>query len=111
MKDRAPIRVKLYFTHTPFAWPFFLCRDLCDYYGYIRELSDHFLEMFSPAECVEFMEASDQQRPLVVRTNTLKTRRKDLAQALIKRGVHLDPLAAWSKVGLKILESQVPLLI
>lgn len=84
-----------------------MCRDLCDYYGYIRELSDHFLEMFSPAECVEFMEASDQQRPLVIRTNTLKTRRKDLAQALIKRGVHLDPLAAWSKVGLKILESQV----
>jgi len=86
---------------------FHLCRDLSDYYGYIRELSDHFLEMLSPAECVEFMEASDQQRPLVIRTNTLKTRRKDLAQALIKRGVHLDPLAAWSKVGLKILESQV----
>ena len=88
--------------------------------------------MFSPAECVEFLEASDQQRPLVVRANTLKvpllsvviegsittlmccvqTRRKDLAQALIKRGVHLDPLASWSKVGLKILESQVgPFLI
>lgn len=59
--------------------------------------------------CVEFMEASDQQRPLVIRTNTLKTRRKELAQALIKRGVHLDPLASWSKVGLKILESQVPI--
>jgi ribosomal RNA methyltransferase Nop2 len=91
----------------PSAFIIRLCRDLCDYYGYIRELSDHFLEMLSPAECVEFMEASDQQRPLVIRTNTLKTRRKDLAQALIKRGVHLDPLAAWSKVGLKILESQV----
>ena len=84
-----------------------LRRDLCEYYGYIRELAEHFLDMFSPAECVEFMEASDQNRPLVIRTNTLKTRRKDLAAALIKRGVHLDPLASWSKVGLKILESQV----
>lgn len=65
--------------------------------------------MFSPTECVEFMEASDKPRPLVIRTNTLKTRRKDLAQALIKRGVHLEPLASWSKVGLKILESQVPI--
>lgn len=65
--------------------------------------------MFGPTECVEFMEASDAQRPVVIRTNTLKTRRKDLAQALIKRGVHLDPLAPWSKVGLKILESQVPI--
>lgn len=86
-----------------------LAEDLCEYYGYIRELADHFLDMFSPAECVEFMEASDQPRPLVIRTNTLKTRRKDLAQALIKRGVHLDPLASWSKVGLKIIESQVPI--
>lgn len=28
-------------------------------------------------------------------------------QALIKRGVTLEPLAAWSKVGLKVIESQV----
>ena len=37
-------------------------------------------QMFSPAECVEFMEASDKPRPLVIRANTLKTRRKDLAE-------------------------------
>lgn len=36
--------------------------------------------MFSPAECVEFLEASDKPRPLVIRANTLKTRRKDLAE-------------------------------
>lgn len=36
--------------------------------------------MFSPAETVEFLEASDKPRPLVIRANTLKTRRKDLAE-------------------------------
>lgn len=39
-----------------------------------------FSQMFSPAECVEFLEASDKPRPLVIRANTLKTRRKDLAE-------------------------------
>ncbi|KAJ1461583.1 NOL1/NOP2/sun family-domain-containing protein [Pelagophyceae sp. CCMP2097] len=86
-----------------------LASDLCDYYGYSRELTDLFLRIFSPAECIEFMEASDKPRPVVVRTNTLKARRKELAQVLIKRGVHLETLAPWSKVALKINESDVPI--
>ncbi|CAM9331116.1 unnamed protein product [Chrysoparadoxa australica] len=85
-----------------------LAKDMSEYYGCLRELIDLFLGMFSPAECVEFCEASDKPRPVVIRTNTLKTRRKDLAEALIKRGVSLEPLAPWSKVGLKITASQVP---
>jgi len=32
-----------------------------------------------------------------------------LAKELIKRGVSLDPVAEWSKVGLKIYESSVPI--
>ncbi len=84
-----------------------LARDLGGHYGYIPELTDMFLAMFSPAECVEFMAANDKPRPLVIRTNTLKARRKDLAQALVKRGVSLEPLSAWSKVALKIVDSQV----
>mmetsp|Transcript_10695 Transcript_10695/g.24257 ORF Transcript_10695/g.24257 Transcript_10695/m.24257 type:complete len:398 (+) Transcript_10695:1-1194(+) len=64
--------------------------------------------MFSPSEALEFVDYSDKIRPMVIRTNTLKTRRKDLALALMKRGVSLDPLAGWSKVGLKIMESPVP---
>eukprot|EP00904_Undaria_pinnatifida_P013680 jgi/Undpi1/9442/HiC_scaffold_27.g11899.m1 len=86
-----------------------LAKDLKEYYGFLRELIDMFLLMFSPAECVEFLEASDKPRPLVIRANTLKTRRKDLAEALIKRGVSLEPVAKWSKVGLKITESQIPI--
>jgi 25S rRNA (cytosine2870-C5)-methyltransferase len=81
---------------------------LSELYGYLPELVEYFMTMFSPSECLEFIDASDKPRPLVVRTNTLKARRKDLAAALIKRGVSLDPLAGWSKVGLKIVESPVP---
>ena len=78
-------------------------------YGYIPELVEYFCTMFAPAEAMEFLSASDKPRPLVIRTNTLKARRKDLAAALMKRGVTLDPLASWSKVGLKIVESPVPI--
>ncbi|GMH57940.1 hypothetical protein TrRE_jg51, partial [Triparma retinervis] len=82
--------------------------DLSDYFGYLPELIALFLKMLSPREALEFLDASDKPRPLVIRTNTLKARRKDLAQALIKRGINLDPLSNWSKVGLKIYESTVP---
>ena len=82
---------------------------LAELYGYLPELVEYFLTMFSPAETLDFIDYSDKPRPMVVRTNTLKTRRKDLALALMKRGVALDPLASWSKVGLKIMESPVPI--
>lgn len=81
---------------------------MAELFGYLPELMSYFLTMFSPAEALEFVDYSDKPRPMVVRTNTLKTRRKDLALALMKRGVSLDPLANWSKVGLKIVESPVP---
>jgi ribosomal RNA methyltransferase Nop2 len=86
-----------------------LGKDMAELFGYLQELVDYFLSMFGPNECLEFLEASDKSRPLVVRVNTLKARRKDLAAALMKRGVRLDPLAPWSKVGLKIYESTVPI--
>jgi ribosomal RNA methyltransferase Nop2 len=85
-----------------------LASDIAELHGYLPELVDYFLSMFGPSETVEFVDASDRPRPLVIRTNTLKTRRKDLAASLMKRGVTLDPLAPWSKVGLKITESPVP---
>jgi|TARA_B100000524_G_scaffold330643_1_gene216675 ribosomal RNA methyltransferase Nop2 len=58
---------------------------------------------------VQFIEASEQPRPVTVRTNTLKTRRRELAQALIARAVNLDPISKWSKEGLQIYESAVPI--
>jgi len=66
------------------------------------------LNLFSPAECVEYMEASDRPRPMVIRTNTLKTNRKTLMAALSKRGVNLETID-WSKVAVKITESSVPI--
>ncbi|KAF8468273.1 NOL1/NOP2/sun family-domain-containing protein [Kalaharituber pfeilii] len=86
-----------------------LIKDICAYYGYNPFLAEKLFHLFSPAEAFSFFEANEKPRPLVIRTNTLKTTRRDLAQALINRGVTLEPVGKWSKVGLQVFESQVPL--
>lgn len=85
-----------------------LKRDLCEYYSYNEYLMQKFMDLFSPAELIEFLEANEVNRPVTIRANSLKTRRRDLAQALINRGVNLDPIGKWSKVGLIVYNSQVP---
>ncbi|EKX31642.1 hypothetical protein GUITHDRAFT_82915 [Guillardia theta CCMP2712] len=83
-------------------------KDLCALHGYVPFLIQLFLQLFPPAEAIEFLEASERQRPVTLRTNTLKTRRKELATALIARGVNLDPIDRWSSVGLVVYDSSVP---
>lgn len=78
-------------------------------FSYNEELIEYFFDIFSPKECIEWLESNESDRPLVIRTNTLKTRRRDLAQALINRGINLDPLGEWSKIGLKIYDTPVPI--
>ncbi|AQZ15779.1 NOP2 (YNL061W) [Zygosaccharomyces parabailii] len=86
-----------------------LLKDICQYFGYSPFLAEKLFDLFSPAEALEFFEANEISRPITIRTNTLRTRRRDLAQALVNRGVNLQPIGPWTKVGLQIFDSQVPI--
>jgi 25S rRNA (cytosine2870-C5)-methyltransferase len=86
-----------------------LLSDICIYYGYTLYLAEKLLSLFNPLEAFAFFEANESPRPVVLRTNTLRTNRRTLAQALINRGVVLEPVGKWSKVGLQVFESAVPL--
>ncbi|VDN11967.1 unnamed protein product [Dibothriocephalus latus] len=95
-----------------------LLNDLCQRYSYNKFMISQLYDLF-PKEVIrlnsyfrkllEVVESNETDRPITIRTNVLKTRRRDLAQALINRGVNLDPLEPWSKVGLVVYSSQVPL--
>ena len=78
-------------------------------YDYNDDICNLVLNLFPPNECVEFMESNTTPKALTIRTNTLKTKRRELAKTLISRNINLDPLAEWSKVGLKIYSSPVPI--
>lgn len=86
-----------------------LLKDICSYYGYSEFLADKLLSLFPAREAFAFFEANETPRPIVIRTNTLRTHRRELAQSLINRGVQLEPVGKWSKVGLQIFDAQVPL--
>jgi 16S rRNA C967 or C1407 C5-methylase (RsmB/RsmF family) len=54
------------------AFSLFLCFNI----SYNPELVEMFMAQFSPTETLEFFEANEQPRPMVIRANTLKTRRR-----------------------------------
>ena len=86
-----------------------LIKDICLYYGYTPFMAEKLFNLFTPMEAFAFFEANETARPVVIRTNTLHTNRRSLAQALINKGVVLEPLGKWTKVGLQVFESPVPL--
>lgn len=86
-----------------------LLKDIVTYYGYSPFLAEKLFNLFPAQEVLAFFDANETPRPMVIRTNTLRTGRRELAHALINRGVTLEPVGKWSKVGLQIFESQVPL--
>lgn len=83
--------------------------DVMELYEYNEFLTDAILLLFPPAEAVEFFEAMEKPRPTTIRVNTLKAKRRDLVQALVKRGMNVEPLEKWSKVGLQVFETNVPI--
>ncbi|CAG8642555.1 3825_t:CDS:2, partial [Paraglomus brasilianum] len=83
-----------------------LTKDIAIYYGYSEFMAEKLFHLFS---AIEFFEANEIARPTTIRTNTIRTRRRDLAQALINRGVNLEPIGKWSKVGLTVFDSSVPI--
>jgi len=83
--------------------------DLASLYGYNRFLLEEVASLVPVSEVMAFLEANEHQRPVVIRTNTLRTRRKELERVLTDRGVRLGPVGSWTKLGLICFESQVPL--
>ena len=104
-----------------------LIADIANYYGYNDFLAEKLFLLFPVAEvrplrhcigtililvrlkAIEFFEANEVSRPVTIRTNTLRTRRRDLAQTLVNRGVNLEPIGKWTNVGLQVFESSVPI--
>ena len=60
-----------------------LKEDVSHCYDYNLDILELLFDLFAPSECLEFIEANENARPMTIRTNTLKTKRKDLAKVLI----------------------------
>lgn len=83
-------------------------QELCWKHDYNEFMMNLLMKIFPLEELKKYLEASDTERPVTIRTNTLKTRRKELAQELINLGVNVDPIE-WSKEGLIVYDSPVPI--
>lgn len=83
--------------------------DLALLYGYNRYLLEQIASLVPVAEIIDFIDANEHQRPVVIRTNTLRTRRNELERVLSERGVRLSAIGKWTKLGLIVYDSQVPI--
>eukprot|EP00659_Diplonema_papillatum_P010833 gene10833-16664_t len=81
--------------------------DFVNVYDYSEWLVGKLIDLFPPRELFEFLEVNEKPRPLTIRVNTLKASRRDLAQALTRKGMVVEPTGPWCKVGLQIFESDV----
>lgn len=84
-----------------------LYEDLCLLYGYNRFLLEKLLSLVKVSDYLKFLDANENQRPVTIRVNTIRTHTNDLRQNLNDRGVRLEPIP-WNKLGLIVVESQVP---
>jgi ribosomal RNA methyltransferase Nop2 len=85
-----------------------LAKDVSLLYSYTPELAQYFLDLFPVAEAIQFFEANEKARPLTIRTNTLKTKRRLLAETLISnRGMTIEPIP-FTDLGLTVTASSVP---
>ena len=67
------------------------------------------MSLFNVYECFNFLEMMELQRPLTIRVNSLKTKKRELAEKLIQKGVQLEALDDISKICLKINKSKIPI--
>lgn len=82
--------------------------DLCLLFGYNRFLLEKIVSLVKISEVLDFLEANEHQRPVTIRKNTIRTIHNNLEQILNERGVRLAPVGKWTKIGLMVIESQVP---
>lgn len=83
--------------------------DIATYYSYSIYMVEKLAALFGCEEALQFFEANEQARPVTLRVNTLKTRKRDLVQALTARGVTIESLGTWTPVGLQVFDSSVPI--
>lgn len=73
--------------------------------------NDYLLEkisqMFNKEEKDAFLVASDKQRPVTIRVNTLLDKRNGVIQKLTNRGVNIEPIG-WNDCGAVVYNSEVP---
>ena len=83
-----------------------LITDISVFYGYTPFLADLILKLFKINEALEFIQANETARPLVIRVNTLKTTPKDLIKNLKGRGANVSAIK-WCDIGLQVFDSNV----